>query len=99
MDSFCDKNSLDKALVKGKIIVCDSVPRHNEAQKAGAVGVIVTSISSKDVAQSFPLPITLLTLSDAVSIQSYLRSKKLRYYIYLHPITSNISYIQFLLAA
>ncbi|KAI9078364.1 hypothetical protein K1719_039740 [Acacia pycnantha] len=58
ISSLCGENSLNKALVKGKILVCDSAPTHNAAQKAGAVGLIVPFISSKDVAYAFPLPCT-----------------------------------------
>ncbi|KAI9080708.1 hypothetical protein K1719_037374 [Acacia pycnantha] len=78
ISSLCDENSLNKALVKGKILVCDSAPTHNAAQKAGAVGLIVPFISSKDVAHAFPLPCTVLTRKDGKYIRSYLRSKRTR---------------------
>ncbi|XP_028779753.1 cucumisin-like [Neltuma alba] len=74
ISSSCVENSLDEALVKGKIVVCDSVPKHNAAQKAGVVGVVVPIISSKDVAHALPLSFTLLTLRDGESIRSYLKS-------------------------
>ncbi|XP_028779752.1 cucumisin-like [Neltuma alba] len=73
ISSYCVQNSLDETLVRGKIVVCDALI-DNGALKAGAVGVIAPTISPKDVAYGFPLPLTSLTRKDGKSIRSYLNS-------------------------
>ncbi|KAI9078327.1 hypothetical protein K1719_039703 [Acacia pycnantha] len=69
------KNSLDEAKVKGKIVLCDALPSELEAL-SGAAGFVLPYISKKDAASlfRFPLPFSVLTLTDGTTIRSYLNS-------------------------
>ncbi|XP_054799747.1 cucumisin-like [Prosopis cineraria] len=72
----CIENSLDEAMVKGKIVLCDKYLPAQTGLASGAAGIVVPGISSKDWASLFTLalPLAVLTLNDGTSIFSYLNS-------------------------
>ncbi|KAI3910446.1 hypothetical protein MKX01_034840 [Papaver californicum] len=73
---FCTTDSLDKALVTGKIVLCDLLTSGNPALSAGAVGTIMQDGGFKDVAFAFPLPATYLGLDDGSNVSLYLNTTK-----------------------
>ncbi|XVE99662.1 hypothetical protein REPUB_Repub03eG0219000 [Reevesia pubescens] len=70
----CLQNSLDPNLVKGKIVLCDSLSAGTEPFLAGAVGTVMQDQEPKDVAYSFPLPASYLEMVDGSKIFVYLNS-------------------------
>ncbi|KAK4277899.1 hypothetical protein QN277_015821 [Acacia crassicarpa] len=70
---LCEQNSLDEAKVKGKIVLCDSLP-NDLASLSGAAGFLLAGFFETDAASlfRFPLPFAVLTLTDGISILSYL---------------------------
>lgn len=72
---MCFENTVDLELVKGKIVVCDSlaVPEGVVAVK-GAVGIIMQDDSSQDDTNSFPLPASHLGPKPGALILSYINS-------------------------
>jgi hypothetical protein len=62
---------LDKNLVKGKIVLCDEA-----VLATGAVGTIMADTESSDVAFSFPLPNSCLSLNDDRKVKDYYNSSR-----------------------
>lgn len=71
---FCFQNSLDPALVKGKIVLCDELDDGRGPFFAGAVGAVMQDGGAKDVAYSFPLPVSYLGTGEGRHILSYMNS-------------------------
>ncbi|KAE7996707.1 hypothetical protein FH972_001407 [Carpinus fangiana] len=73
---YCLNNSLNKDLVKGKIVLCDS-PTTGEAEfLAGAVGTVSQGEVQQDFATSYPLPASYLHLEDGSKVYSYINSTR-----------------------
>ncbi|XP_065871628.1 cucumisin-like isoform X2 [Euphorbia lathyris] len=70
---LCKENYLNKTLVEGKIVLCDA-PESDGAIDAGAVGSIMQNGVFKDMAFTFALPATVLSMSDGSDILEYLKS-------------------------
>ncbi|RZC61319.1 hypothetical protein C5167_023068 [Papaver somniferum] len=73
---FCTTGSLDKALVTGKIVLCDFLTSGNPALSAGAVGTVMQDGGFKDVAFAFPLPASYLGLDDGSDVSLYLNTTR-----------------------
>ncbi|KOM46964.1 hypothetical protein LR48_Vigan07g066800 [Vigna angularis] len=74
---FCRENSLDGALVKGKIVLCDGyTPSPYVGFASGAAGLIFIFPSTAPlvVAEVYALPAISITASDGNSVFSYLKS-------------------------
>lgn len=69
---FCSNNSLDQNLVKGKIVLCDTVDTGEVPFMAGAIGTLMQDSGAKDVAFSFPLPASYLGIEEGSQILSYI---------------------------
>ncbi|XP_010483539.1 PREDICTED: subtilisin-like protease SBT4.4 [Camelina sativa] len=72
---LCEPKCLDRKLVKGKIVLCDSREGPIEAQKLGAVGSIVKN-SEPDHAFIRSFPVSFLSSDDYKSLLSYINSTK-----------------------
>ncbi|KAF9626558.1 hypothetical protein IFM89_035173 [Coptis chinensis] len=59
--SRCVPGSLDKKLVEGKIVVCGAVNGTRGAFEAGALGAVVVTNKTQEIAFSFPLPATVIS--------------------------------------
>lgn len=75
---FCVLGSLDKNLVKGKLILCDHLTA-TEPFNAGAIGVIMQGEGSQDLAYSYPLSASYMGLTDGHAISLYINATR---YIY-----------------
>ncbi|XP_020203503.2 cucumisin [Cajanus cajan] len=70
---LCLESSLDEDLVKGKIVLCDGFGgTTSEGLISKVAGILVRSVSSKDVAFTFALPTVSLSQKDGTLIQSYI---------------------------
>ncbi|XP_050210981.1 cucumisin-like [Mercurialis annua] len=74
---YCIKNSLDKKLVKGKIVLCDYISSGETQLVAEAIGTIMQDGYYQDVAYNFPLPASHLNLDDGFKVSEYVnRTRK-----------------------
>ncbi|KAI9157775.1 hypothetical protein LWI28_027756 [Acer negundo] len=73
---FCDEDSLDKNLVKGKIVLCDLLDTGEGPFHAGAAGVVIQDTTSRDYANSFPLPTSYVNNADGSNILTYIKSNR-----------------------
>ncbi|GMI72582.1 hypothetical protein like AT5G59100 [Hibiscus trionum] len=73
---FCLGNSLNRNLVKGKIVVCDRLVSGSEPLAAGAIGALFQDNRPRDVARSFPLPASHLDMVDGSRIFVYINSTR-----------------------
>ncbi|KAL5567635.1 hypothetical protein UlMin_024210 [Ulmus minor] len=73
---YCTLGSLDKELVKGKIVLCDWLTSGRAAFDAGAAGTIMQDGDSKDVARVFPIPASYLGLEEGSEISQYVNSTR-----------------------
>ncbi|KAK8976699.1 hypothetical protein V6N11_057297 [Hibiscus sabdariffa] len=71
---YCGEDTLDKALVTGKIVLCDEVNNGEGAVLAGAIGAIMEGYL--DSAFNFPLPVSCLGTDNGTEILSYLNSTR-----------------------
>nr|XP_015877218.2 cucumisin-like [Ziziphus jujuba var. spinosa] len=74
---FCLEHSVDKNLVQGKIVLCDSfvVPKETTPLvRAGAVGLIMQGTRRRDVANSYPLPSSYLDMDDGGDVYLYINT-------------------------
>ncbi|KAK2968581.1 hypothetical protein RJ640_009409 [Escallonia rubra] len=76
LSRYCFRNSLDSNLVKGKIILCDSLGNGASALVAGAAGTVMRDRGNKDVAYVFPLPATYLGVEDGATVFNYINSTR-----------------------
>ncbi|XP_019056322.1 PREDICTED: subtilisin-like protease SBT4.5 [Tarenaya hassleriana] len=70
---ICSSGCLDKKLVKGKIVLCDTPLGSHEAEWAGAVGTIVKNDRS-DVSNVFSSPVAALSEDQYETVVSYVTS-------------------------
>lgn len=76
---MCIEDSLDKSVVEGKIVLCDSfvVPKKTATLvRAGAVGLVMQGASSRDVAYSYPLPASYLDVDNGGDVHLYINSQR-----------------------
>ncbi|XP_057989655.1 cucumisin-like isoform X2 [Hevea brasiliensis] len=71
---YCYPDTLNKTMVRGKIVLCDSLSDGEEPIVAGAVGSIMEEGFYNDVAFSFPLPVSAVTAGTLAAILKYLNS-------------------------
>ncbi|XP_050250625.1 cucumisin-like isoform X1 [Quercus robur] len=70
----CNDDSLDKNLVKGKIVLCDGENDGTGQLLAGAAGTVMQGRRPDSSAFAFPLPAAYLSLEDGANIYSYINS-------------------------
>ncbi|KAL3838896.1 hypothetical protein ACJIZ3_023487 [Penstemon smallii] len=70
----CQDGCLQKNLVKGKIVLCDSFSGRQEALRAGALGSI--GLGGVNISFVVPLSASALTKGDFSLVQSYVNSTK-----------------------
>ncbi|KAJ4706542.1 Cucumisin like [Melia azedarach] len=73
---FCLEGSLDRNLVKGKIVLCDAASSGREPFNDGATGALMRGQSRRDSASSFPLPVSYVDLNDGSKIFFYINSTR-----------------------
>ncbi|KAF3433597.1 hypothetical protein FNV43_RR24699 [Rhamnella rubrinervis] len=73
---YCSTDSLDKNLVKGKIVLCDQLTSGRGPLLAGAVGFLMQDRQARDLASSFPLPASLLSADQGSDIYKYINSSR-----------------------
>ncbi|KAJ9557588.1 hypothetical protein OSB04_012202 [Centaurea solstitialis] len=74
---FCIRNSLDKNLVEGKIILCDQPTTGEVVMLAGAVGCIMRYQDPYfEAIGSYPLPVSVVNPDQATNIIQYIRSTR-----------------------
>ncbi|XP_062085057.1 subtilisin-like protease SBT4.6 [Humulus lupulus] len=76
MAGSCDEGCLDSGLVKGKVVLCDSLFGIKEAYKAGATGCIANNDRASGVSFVVPFPASALSQADYALVLSYLNSTK-----------------------
>ncbi|XP_057806178.1 subtilisin-like serine-protease S isoform X2 [Salvia miltiorrhiza] len=81
--SFCKSNTLDPALVKGKIVVCTLeiiLDHRNEkaaaVKQAGGVGIILVDPLAKDIGFQFEIPGALISIQEAEKLQAHMVSQQ-----------------------
>jgi len=80
---FCEKDSLDKHSVKGKIVLCESIQSSEDVGfLSGAAGVIFGNNYPKDLPGAYALPALEVTQWDQRLIHSYLKSNRYSTYVY-----------------
>ncbi|KAL0864041.1 hypothetical protein Bca101_043159 [Brassica carinata] len=72
---LCSRGCLDKKLVRGKIVLCDSSDYIEEAKSLGAVASIVGS-STGDTAFVLSFPVSVLAVAEYNIVLSYMNSTK-----------------------
>ncbi|KVH92105.1 Peptidase S8/S53 domain-containing protein [Cynara cardunculus var. scolymus] len=73
----CIRNSLDKNLVEGKIILCDQISTGEVEMLAGAVGSIMRYDGPYfEFIRSYPLPVSVVNPDQATNIIRYIRSTR-----------------------
>ncbi|GAU50036.1 hypothetical protein TSUD_243580 [Trifolium subterraneum] len=75
---FCQPNTLNNTLVKGKIVLCeiDENLGFVEVMRMGVVGLLIWGKAYKDDAYPFPLPACYLQPKDGAKIYKYIRSTR-----------------------
>ncbi|KAI9156998.1 hypothetical protein LWI28_015264 [Acer negundo] len=71
---FCMEDSLDRNLVKGKIVLCDRLDTGEWPFYAGAVGTVIQDTVKRDFANNFPLPTSYVNKADGRKILTYIKS-------------------------
>ncbi|CAK9171822.1 unnamed protein product [Ilex paraguariensis] len=71
---YCYPGSLDSTLVNGTIVLCDQLNVGEGALGAGAIGTIMQDSRFQDVAFTFPLSASYITLKDGSSVAAYINS-------------------------
>ncbi|KAK3028612.1 hypothetical protein RJ639_039955 [Escallonia herrerae] len=71
---FCSPESLNKALVKGTIVLCDALTDGEGATASGAIGTVMQDEGFKDLAFAFPLAASYLGLKDGSEVSCYINT-------------------------
>lgn len=81
--SFCKSNTLDPALIKGKIVVCTLeiiFDQRNEkataVKQGGGVGIILVDPLATDIGFQFEIPGTLISFEEAEKLKAYMVSQQ-----------------------
>ncbi|PIN25415.1 Cucumisin [Handroanthus impetiginosus] len=81
--SYCKNNTLDPALIKGKLVVCtleeirdDRRAKAITVKQGGGVGFIFVDPLARDIGAQFELPLALISLEEAEKLQAYMASEK-----------------------
>ena len=81
--SFCKSDTLDPALVKGRIVVCsleEILDSRNEkgatVKQAGGMGIILVDPLAEDITFQFEIPGTVISIQEAGKLQAYMVSNK-----------------------
>ncbi|KAK2968591.1 hypothetical protein RJ640_009419 [Escallonia rubra] len=69
---YCIADSLDKALVKDKIVLCDQLSSGEDTLDSGAIGTIMQDDGFKDFAFAFPLAASYLSSLNGSEISHYI---------------------------
>ncbi|PON49813.1 Subtilase [Parasponia andersonii] len=72
----CFVESLDKNLVKGKIVLCDAVFASNGPISAGAVGLVIPGRDNGERSRIFALPTAFLSTENATKVHIYINSTR-----------------------
>ncbi|KAH7537182.1 hypothetical protein FEM48_Zijuj03G0065000 [Ziziphus jujuba var. spinosa] len=70
----CDINSLDKKLVKGKIVYCESDTKGQGPLLAGATGFLGKGRLFGGTSSNLPLPGSLLSYNEASEVYKYIKA-------------------------
>jgi len=70
---FCFDNSVDKHLVKGKIVLCDGF---GSPDGVGAAGMLFGSTDAKDAPPTYALPAAFISLRNFELVRSYMISSR-----------------------
>nr|KYP32508.1 Cucumisin [Cajanus cajan] len=73
---FCFSGSLDKKLVQGKIVLCESRSKAIGPFDAGAVGALVQGQNYRDSPSTLPLAGSYLGLQDGATVYDYINSTR-----------------------
>ncbi|KAM7491975.1 hypothetical protein LguiA_034896 [Lonicera macranthoides] len=71
---FCEKGSLDRKLVEGKIVICDADSDGKAAISAGVVGIIMRDGGRRYSSLVYPLPASYIGVRDGNHIERYMNS-------------------------
>ncbi|XP_052207270.1 cucumisin-like [Diospyros lotus] len=71
---YCLRGSLNRDLVKGKIVLCDEISNGETALLAGAAGAVMQVTGLRDFASSFPLPAAVVRDDGGSHIFNYINS-------------------------
>ncbi|CAI9776423.1 unnamed protein product [Fraxinus pennsylvanica] len=71
---YCDPDTLDKKLVEGTIVLCDTLGDGEPTLVAGATGTIMQDDGFKDFAFSFPLSASYLASTDGTEVFNYINT-------------------------
>ncbi|KAF8369930.1 hypothetical protein HHK36_032040 [Tetracentron sinense] len=76
--SFCENNTLDPALIEGKIVVCKVAGSFQRTfvEQAGAVGIIVIGPLATDIDFMLNIPSILVGKEEAEELKAYLKTKR-----------------------
>ncbi|KAA8549920.1 hypothetical protein F0562_001604 [Nyssa sinensis] len=80
--SFCQENTLNPTLVKGKIVVCtqdavyDTIVQSSIVGEAGGVGMIEAYPNARDFYDQFVIPATLIEPQEEKELQAYMATEK-----------------------
>ncbi|RZC68502.1 hypothetical protein C5167_031779 [Papaver somniferum] len=75
----CESGCLDRDLVEGKIVICDSAKAVTEAFTSGATGTILVSdpwLARFDVSSVYPLAASLINTTNGDIVKSYFESTR-----------------------
>ena len=67
---------MNKILVNGTIVLCDTTSTGEDQLKAGAVGAVMLDTGFTDFAFSYPLPVTNLGADNSSEIYNYIKSTR-----------------------
>ncbi|PKU87221.1 cucumisin-like [Dendrobium catenatum] len=71
ISSFCGEGTLDKKLVKGKVVLCRGLSDGSGLLLAGAVGAIMQTNGANDDSFWFSLPVSVLQSNSTEQVQHY----------------------------
>ena len=74
ISKFCLNGAMNSDKVQGKIVFCETLSDGSGIRSAHGVGVIMADSSITDVAYSYPLPATVISVEDGLKIFDYIRS-------------------------
>ncbi|KAM4073950.1 hypothetical protein ACB094_10G057600 [Castanea mollissima] len=74
ISKYCNDGTMNSYKVQGKIVFCEGVFDSSGILLANAVGIIMAHSPITDVAHSFPLPATIISVGDGLTILNYIRS-------------------------
>lgn len=76
ISKYCFPGTLNSYKTENKMVLCDTISDGSGVLMANGVGAIMSASAYSDLAFSYPLPATLISVEDGAQVLAYIQSTR-----------------------